>query len=459
MQSSDQSSEALFARACRALAGGISHENRYVAPYPIYIDRALGSRKWDVSGREYVDFSMGSASQMLGHAHPDIVRAVQDQMLLGTFTGNCHPLEVLWGEMIQSMVPSAERVRFVASGSEATVLALRLARAQTGKSKLIRFEGHFHGWHDHLLLGMSAPYDRVNSLGVLAGSVAASIVCKPDAAAVEAILRTDNDVAAIFCEVSGANWGCVPIPFGFLVELRNLANRYKVVLVFDEVITGFRWSPGGVQALCGVTPDLTTMAKVVTGGMPGGAVGGILEIMELLDPQVTRNGRALAVNHRGTFNGNPLVAAAAVAALGILKTGEPQKHADAMAERARARLTHTMEKYDVLGCIYGASSTFQVHFGRTSIEGATSADIRGVPKATVQGLQNGLRQRGVDLMSYMGGVTSLAHTDADIELLSNAFEETIKEMIATGTVQTKASQAKVSTMATPYTNKREHLST
>jgi glutamate-1-semialdehyde 2,1-aminomutase len=456
MQSGRQSSEDLFARARGVLAGGISHENRYVAPYPIYFDRALGSRKWDVEGREYVDFSMGSASQMLGHAHPDVVRAVQEQMPLGTFYGNCHQLEVAWGELVQSMVPSAERVRFVASGSEATVLALRLARAQTGKSKVIRFEGHFHGWHDHLLLGMSAPYDKVNSLGVLAGSVAASIVCKPSADAVEAVLRADRDVAAIFCEVSGANWGCVPIPDGFLAELRSLADRYNVVLVFDEVITGFRWSPGGVQALCGITPDLTTMAKVVTGGLPGGAVGGKVEIMELLDPQVTRHGRTLPVNHRGTFNGNPLVAAAAVAALRILKTGDVQKHADLMAERARAKLAAVLEKHEVLGCIYGASSTFQVHFGRMSIDGATSADIRGVPKKTVLGLQNGLRQRGVDLMSYMGGVTSLAHNDADVEHLAGAFDETIKEMITAGTVQqSKATKGKTSLVV----EKGERLST
>ena len=435
MQSSKQSSEILFQRARAVLAGGISHENRYVAPYPIFVDRALGSRKWDVSGREYVDFSMGSASQMLGHAHPAVVRAVQEQIPLGTFYANCHPLEVEWGELIQSMIPSAERVRFVASGSEATMLALRLARAHTGKSKVIRFEGHFNGWHDHLLLGMAAPYDRVPSLGVLPGSVVASLVSKPQTEAVEAILRADDDIAAIICEVSGASWGSVPIPVSFLGDLRRLADRYGVVLIFDEVITGFRWSPGGVQAICGVTPDLTTMAKIVTGGLPGGAVGGKLEIMELLDPQVTRHGRTLPVNHRGTFNGNPLVAAAAVAALKILKTGEPQLHADRLATYARQKLKTIMERHDVLGCVYGASSTFQIYFGHRSIEGLGSAEIRGVPKKTVLGLQNGLRDRGVDLMSYMGGVTSSAHTDADIELLAGAFDETVKDMISAGAVQ------------------------
>lgn len=421
-------SEHLFNRARRALAGGISHENRYVAPFPIYVNKASGSRKWDVNGREYVDFSMGSAALMLGHSHPDVVRAVQEQMPLGTFYANCHPLEVEWAEEIQALVPSAERVRFVASGTEATMLALRLARAHTGRQKVIRFEGHFHGWHDHLLLGMSAPYDQMPSLGVLDGSGYATLVCKPDANRVEDLLKGDKDIAAIICEVSGASWGSVPIPESLLSQLRELADKYDVVLIFDEVITGFRWSPGGIQALVGVKPDLTTMAKIVTGGMPGGAVGGRADIMELLDPSLVRKGRKGAVNHRGTFNGNPLVAAGAVAAMKILKTGKPQKHADNMARQARERLQKVLESYQVAGCAYGRSSTFQIYFGKTSIEGLAAAEIRGVDKKIVLGLQNGLRSRGVDLMSYMGGVTSLAHTVEDIDTLERAFSETVHDM-------------------------------
>ncbi len=428
-------SEELWQRARAVLAGGISHENRYAAPYPIFVNRAKGSRKWDVSGREYVDFSMGSASQMLGHAHPAVVQAVQEQMPLGSFYANCHPLEVAWGELIQSMVPSAERVRFVGSGSEATILALRLARAHTGKSKLIRFEAHFHGWHDQLLMGMAAPYDKVRSLGVLEADAARSIVCKADADEVEAALRSDDDVAAIFCEVSGASWGSVPFPVSLLAKLRELADKYGAVLIFDEVITGFRWSPGGVQALCGITPDLTTMAKIVTGGLPGGAVGGKVEIMDLLNPEVTRDGRTLPVMHRGTFNGNPVVAAGAIATLKILKSGEAQAHADRLAARARKMLQTVMDKHEALGCVYGESSTFQIYFGGQSIDGLSASEIRGVPKNTVLGLQDGLRHRGVDLMSYMGGVTSSAHTEADIEHLAGAFDETLKDLIASGAVE------------------------
>jgi len=428
-------SEALFERARNSLAGGISHENRYVSPFPIYVDRALGSRKWDVSGREYVDFSMGSASLILGHSHPDVVKAVQDQMPRGTFYGNCHPLEIEWAEAIKSMVPSAERVRFVASGTEATLLALRVARGHTGRSKVIRFEGHFHGWHDHLLLGMSAPYDLPPSLGVLQGSMDATIVCKPSANEVEDILRKDQDVAAIICEVSGASWGSVPIPYSLLSSLRQLADRYGVVLIFDEVITGFRWAPGGIQALTGVTPDLTTMAKIVTGGLPGGALAGKEYIMELLDPTVTRNGKRPAVNHRGTFNGNPMVAAGAVAAMKVLKTGEVQAHADKMAKLARKKLRDAMEEHRVVGCVYGASSTFQVHFGHDSIEGLSAAEIRGARKEIVLGLQNGLRARGVDLMSYMGGVTSLAHTQEDVDWLGHAFAETLQELFRNGSIE------------------------
>ncbi len=427
-----------FKRAREALAGGISHENRYTEPHPIYVNRAQGSKKWDVEGKEYLDFSMGSASLLLGHSHPDVIAAVQQQMPLGSYYANCHPLEIEWAELVKGMYPSVERLRFTASGTESTMLALRLARAFTGKPKVIRFEQHYHGWHDYLMYGMVAPYDRSASCGIPDAMRELTIVSKPEADAVESILKTNNDVAAIICEVSGPNWGSVPLVKEFLHSLRSLADKYGVVLIFDEVITGFRWSPGGMQQVVGIRPDPSPFAKILTGGLPGGAVGGREEIMRLLDPAFAFNGRKPGVTHKGTFNGCSIIAAGAVAAMKVVRTGAAQKHANDMASRIREGMKSTLEKHQIAGTAYGDASTFHVFFGKTDKDGGVGkldpAQIRGLPKELVRGYQLGLRNRGVELMSYMGGVTSLAHTDKDVAFFLGAFEDTLRDLIRDGLV-------------------------
>ena len=432
------SSKALFEKARARLAGGVSHESRFKAPYPKYIESARGSRKREVDGKEYIDYAMGSASLLLGHSHPKVVAALTEQAAKGTFFADCHPLEVEWAGLIQELIPSAERVRFVSSGTEATMLAIRIGRAYSGKNKILRFEGHYHGWHEFVDLGMNAPYDRPTSLGILPGTVEATVVVPPVIERVESALAADRDIGTIICEVSGANYGSVPLPDGFLPELRRLADEHGTVLVFDEVITGFRWSPGGRQARDGVFPDLTSMAKIVTGGMPGGAVGGREEFMRLLDPTVEFRGRMPGVTHKGTFNGNPLVAASGVAALSEIRTGVPNRLADAAAERLRGGMRRIMEQHQVSGAVYGEASTFHIYLGDGAQDGSVAnlgaAKIRGVPKKTVAALQGGLRKRGVDLMSHMSGVTSMAHTDEDIDQTLEAFEDTIQEMIAEGHV-------------------------
>ena len=429
-----ESSEHLFDRARASLAGGVSHQNRYQAPYPKYVERAQGSRKWEVDGKEYIDYAMGSASLLLGHAHPDVVSALTEQAAKGTFFADSHPLEVDWAELIKGLIPSAERVRFVGSGTEATMLAIRIARAYSGKNKILRFEGHYHGWHEFVDLGMSAPYDKPSSLGVLPGSVEAVVVLPPDPDRVAEALRTDSEIGTIICEVSGANYGSVPLPFGFPAALRKLADEHGAVLIFDEVITGFRWSPGGLQARDKVVPDLTSMAKIVTGGMPGGAVGGREEIMRLLDPTVEFRGHKPGVTHKGTFNGNPLVAASGVAALKHVKTGEPNRLADAAAERLRSGMRRIIEEHQVAGAVYGDSSTFHIYFGDGVVDGTVAElgaeKIRGIAPEVLFAMRNGLRERGVDLMSHMSGVTSMAHTDEDVDRTLEAFEDTLRDMIA-----------------------------
>ncbi len=438
-----QSSEELFGKARERLAGGVSHESRFKGPFPKYIERAEGSRKYEVDGKEYVDYAMGSASLLLGHAHPKVVAELTEQAAKGTFFADCHPLEIEWAGLIQELIPCAERVRFVSSGTEATMLAIRIGRAYSGKNKILRFEGHYHGWHEFVDLGMNAPYDKPTSLGILPGTVESTVVVKPDPEHVADALNGDDDIGTIICEVSGANYGSVPLPDGFLPELRRLADEHNAVLIFDEVITGFRWSPGGRQARDGVLPDLCSMAKIVTGGMPGGAVGGREEYMRLLDPSVEFRGKTPGVTHKGTFNGNPLVAASGVAALSEIKTGTPNQLADAAAERLRTGMREVIEQHQVAGAVYGEASTFHLYLGDDvkdgSVKGLGAEKIRGIPKSTIGAMQTGLRKRGVDLMSHMSGVTSMAHTEADVDETLQAFEDTVQEMIADGHIGGRSS--------------------
>ncbi|MGB0506880.1 MAG: aspartate aminotransferase family protein, partial [Pikeienuella sp.] len=361
----------LTKRARRAMPGGVAHELRW-RPEPIYVTHAEGALKWDAEGNRIIDFKMGSASQMLGHSHPDVVAAVTRQATLTPFTADCHLAEIEWAEEVNALFPSADMTRFTGSGTEATMLALRLGRAFSGRDGVLRIDGHYHGWHDHALKGAKPGKAGPPSLGV-PGAVNDLISVAPaNLGAVEAAL---NGIGTIIVEVSGANYGAVPLPDGFLASLRKLADQAGAVLVFDEIITGFRWSPGGLQARDGITPDLTTLSKVLTGGLPGGAVAGRSEIMELLDPGLERDGYSPPVSHKGTFNASPLVAAGAVAAMAHLKTGKPQAVADQAAERLRDGLRNVMAERQVRGAVYGESSTFHLFFGECdgTVEGLTPA--------------------------------------------------------------------------------------
>lgn len=421
----------LSAKARAALPGGVSHELRYRDPHPIFIDRAVGAEKWDVEGQRYIDFKMGSASQMLGHCHPAIVEAIGRQAERSIFSADCHAEETQWAGWVNQLFPSAERTRFTASGTEATMLALRLGRAWSGKDHVLRIDGHFHGWHDHALKGAKAGDIRATSLGIPGVIDDLIHVCAADPQAMESALQDDR-IGTVIIEASGANYGCVSMPTDTLRALHDVARKAGVVLIFDEIITGLRWSPGGRQARDRVVPDLTTLAKIVTGGLPGGAVCGGADIMELMNNATNRDGFAPAVSHKGTFNGSPLVAVAANAAMPLLATGAVQAHADAMAERMRDGMNAALSAAGVTGIAYGDSSIFHIHFGRDTLDGLTPAEIRGLPKYQVKAYRDGMLARGVDMMAYTSGLTSGAHTPALIDEALDAFRDTIADMIHTG---------------------------
>lgn len=424
----------LSAKARQIMPGGVSHELRYKAPHPIYIDRAIGAEKWDVEGKRYIDFKLGAASQLLGNSCPEVMEAVAQQLTKTPYTGDCHTLEIEWADWIHRLLPSAEKVRFTGSGTESTMLALRVARAYSRKDKVLRIDGHFHGWHDLLLKGSKPGANTPPSLGVPRAITDLTVVTPPALDLIRAALEADDDIGTIFVEASGANYGSVPLPEGFLPGIRAMADELGKVLIFDEVITGFRWAPGGRQARDGVVPDLTTMAKVVTGGLPGGAIAGRAQFMDLLDPGLSVDGLAPAVSHKGTFNAAPMVAAGAIAAMKLLSTGELQAQADAMAARLRDGFNAVFARRGIAALAYGDSSTCHLYFGRTSIDGLSAAQIRTVPPALLQGLRGGLLDRGVDFMSFTSCVTSTTHTPDLIDEAIGIFDAVLGDLIDTGVI-------------------------
>lgn len=440
-------SHELYERALKVFPSGVTHDNRYFGSVePVYVTRAQGSRKWDVDGNEYIDYWMGHGALLLGHGHPAIVEAVEKQMPLGTHYGAAHPLEIEWGELIQSIVPSAERIKFTGSGTEATMMAVRLARACTERQKFLKFQGHFHGWSDAMTAGFQAPFDVPSSVGVAESTLEGVIVAPTDLQEVERIFAEQgDDIACVILEPTGASYGTIPLPEGFLQGLREITTRYGALLVFDEIVTGFRYTPGGVQAMTGVIPDLTTLAKIVAGGLPGGAVVGRADAMSSLefrpgDPAWNRYRR---INHPGTFNANPLSAAAGVAMLKIAATGEPQQRIDTMGRSLIIEMNRAITQLGLEGsCVYGDGPIFHVLLGRgarVSPDGTlirSSADtltLRQANKPEIKAaLQSGMMRRGVDLMSGHAGILATAHTQADLDITVGAFYETLKEMRDSG---------------------------
>jgi glutamate-1-semialdehyde 2,1-aminomutase len=399
---------------------GVTHDARRMLPFPVYVERAAGAHKWTVEGRRLIDYWAGHGALLLGHGHPAVVEAVRRQMGLATHPGACHEREIEWGEWVRRLVPSAERVRFVASGTEATLMALRLARLYTGRPKVLKFAGHFHGWHDFLVPGADPPHSE--PLPAIPPEVAAQTVIVPpgDLGAVERALGGDAAVGAVILEATGGHWGAVPMRGPFLRGLRELTARLGRLLIFDEVITGFRVAPGGAQAHYGVTPDLTALAKVLAGGLPGGCVAGRADVMAGLE---VRPGKP-KMKHPGTFNANPLSAAAGIATLEQVATGEPCRRANETAALLRRRLNERFAERGLDWVAYGEFSGFRLvadyHGPRPDADdfvpygGALEKlDAPRDARRTFAFRQAALLH-GVDLLG-LGGMTTAAHTVADVE--------------------------------------------
>jgi glutamate-1-semialdehyde 2,1-aminomutase len=418
-------------RAGRLLPGGVTHDSRSVLPFLPYIARAEGAHKWDLDGHDYVDYAMGHGALILGHAHPTLVQAVERQIRLGTHPGANHLLEIEWAERVHAIVPGAEQVRFTSSGTEATLLAVRLARASTGRRKLVKFQGHFHGWHDAVSPGYLPPYTDTPP-GVTAATAAETVVVPVDLDAIGSTLAHDPEIAAIIVEPSGAQAGQVPLPDGFLRGLRALSAARGVVLILDEVITGFRWAPGGAQQAYGVRADLVTMAKILAGGLPGGAVAGRRDILQDLGA-TSASGRR--IRHPGTFNANPLSAAAGIACLDVVRDGSVQARCDAMAATLRNRLNACFARRGVRGVAHGEASRFTLAFDSRLAPGDPQS-IRNVPNdalrvqrqtSVASSLTLALLLNGVHFMG-LGGFLSTAHTNEDIDRTVTALDHALAQV-------------------------------
>jgi len=422
--------------AGRYLPSGVVHVSRYTKPHGLYASHAAGSRKWDIDGNEYIDYFGGHGALLLGHNHPRVTAAASAQLARGTHFAAGNELDILWAEKICEMVPTAERVRFHSSGTEATQMAVRLARAFTGKNKLMRFNGHYHGWLDDMTSGYISHFDGTAPIGVPANVAANSVVADPyDKARVERLLDEDGDIAAVIVEPLGAATGKVPISAEFLRQLRDWTARNEVVLIFDEVVTGFRVSPGGLQQEIGVNPDLTALAKIVAGGLPGGAVTGRADILAGLDYDPGKRGKREKIFHPGTFNACPVSAAAGLETLKIIQQEGACERANQSAAQLRAGLTDTLQTFGLDWIVYGEASAFHIYMGGTmrghdgfEPEQLGREQLYQQPQDIARLLRLALNINGVDFSGWPGGLVSTAHSPADIDATVAAFAASLASL-------------------------------
>ena len=435
-------SAALAAKARAVLPSGLAHDSRHFDPYPLYVSRALGPVKWDVDGNKYVDYFGGHGALILGHNHPDVTRAIHAALDRGTHFGACHDAEIRWAELITQMVPSAERVRFTSSGTEATLMAVRLARAFSGRDVLVRFQGHFHGWQDHMTHGYTDHFDGTPATGVLPGVAENAIVIPPrDLGAVAALLASRHDIFGVILEPTGSMFGQVPLTEAFVRGLRELTAKHGVLLIFDEVVTGFRVSRGGAQAAFGIRPDLTTFAKILAGGLPGAAVAGRREILELLDFKATAATGREKVGHPGTYNANPVSAAAGIACLTELAETDANDVASARAAELRAGLNEMLAEEKLPWAAYGFTSGFHLFTnpkGREMRPQSFDADtcppdeLKGGARSLVNRMRLALLVNGVDSNGRLGGFLSATHTATDVADTVAAYRAAIRMLRAEG---------------------------
>jgi glutamate-1-semialdehyde 2,1-aminomutase len=421
-------SEELFARAQRVIPGGVNSPVRAfkaVGGSPPFIVWGEGARVRDADGHTYIDYLASWGPLILGHTHPDVVQAVRAAALLGTSYGAPCPAEVELAERVNRFVPSMEKVRFVSSGTEAAMSALRLARGFTGRNKILKFEGCYHGHADSLLVAAGSGVATLGipgSPGVPPGTVADTLTAPyNDVRAVEEVVSVHgHDLAAIIVEPVAGNMGCVPPASGYLESLREITRRAGALLVFDEVITGFRLGLGGAQGQYRVAPDLTCLGKIIGGGLPVGAYGGRADVMARIAPEGP-------VYQAGTLSGNPLAMAAGCAALDALQAPGTYDRLAALTGRLTDGLAAAAKAAPVDVTINRVASMFTIFFCRGPVTDYASA--KASDTARFARFFHGMLRRGVYLppAQFEAAFVSLAHTELDVDNTLRAAREALAE--------------------------------
>jgi glutamate-1-semialdehyde 2,1-aminomutase len=424
-----------FDRAQQSLVEGVNSPSRGATMYtagPIVLERGQGSHVWDADSNEYVDFMMSFGALLQGHAHPTLVKTVSEAMAEGSHFAAATSAEVEAAERFRRMVPSAEVVRFTNTGSEATMLALRLARAHTGRRKFLKFEGHYHGWYDpYLLNAHSHPPEQLGPLknparipdsDGIPPSTFDDVVLAPwnDVAALESVLKQHgHDLAAVITEPIMANMGCILPRDGYLHRLRELTRDCGAMLILDEVVTGFRYALGGCQEYYCVRPDLSTFGKALGAGFPVGAVAGPRSIMERL--RWSEN----MVLHYGTFNGHRLTMKVVVANLDLLSRENMYRKLHAVGDAAIAGLREVFRRRQVKAIVQGFGPMFQIYFTQRDAIHDYRDYCKHVDAKLYSRFVHRLLDRGIYMTPSNGlhWIISTAHTDADVQALLESADQ------------------------------------
>ncbi|SHG89419.1 glutamate-1-semialdehyde 2,1-aminomutase [Thermosyntropha lipolytica DSM 11003] len=424
-----EKSDQLFKIAKECMPGGVSSPVRAfkaVGMDPLFIQRGQGARIYDVDGNEFIDYVGSFGPLILGHSHPEVVKAIREAAQNGTSYGAPCEKELELAQMICSAIPSIEKIRFVNSGTEATMSAIRLARAYTGRSKIVKFEGCYHGHADSFLIkaGSGLLTSGVpNSAGVLEEQARNTLVARyNDLESVEKIFREEGrDIAAVIVEPVAGNMGLVLPDPDFLKGLRKITSYSGSLLIFDEVITGFRICYGGFQDFAGITPDLTTLGKIIGGGLPVGAYGGRKDIMSRVAPEGD-------VYQAGTLSGNPLAMAAGVATLKILQDRDWYDRLEVITYMLATRLKTVFEEHGFFYTINRIGSMFSVFFTESEVK--TYEDVLKCDTAKYAQFYRHLLEEGVYFPPSQFEVcfVSCAHEMEDIEATVQAVARALDKM-------------------------------
>ena len=414
-------SEDLFNEAKKFLPGGVNSPVRAYKPYPFFAERAEGSRIYDVDGNSYVDYCLAYGPLVLGHADPNIIGEVSKQIERGTAYGVPTENEIKLAKQVVRRVPCADMVRFMNSGTESTMSAIRLARAATGRNKIVKFEGSYHGAHDYVLVKSgSGAVGLPDSPGVPEDTTRNTVLAPfNDEEAVAELIESEKDeIAAIIVEPVMGNIGCIPPKKGYLEFLRKITSENDIILIFDEVITGFRIAEGGAQEYFGVIPDLVTFGKILGGGFPMGALAGKRELMEMIAPSGN-------VYQAGTFNGNPVSIKAGLAMLKQLDSNF-YTTMNSKGQKLRKGLADVLENNGLNFHVAGLSSMFQIYFKEGDVldyKDAKAADTQGFTAYFHKLLEGGVF---IPPSQFECCFLSKAHSDDDIQLTLETVDEALK---------------------------------